>query len=274
MVQHGDMQKNLMMEHGNAMARMKGGMHEPGRYNMLHGAASAPGITVGGPRLMGGSGTSFGFGGFREKGGPVAPGKAYVVGEKEPEFFVPDVPGQIVPMYESMGGSSKLTPQFQDIFINTQPRISTAEQLLQAARERLMNAGAAARMKMREQEEQGVRSYVPADPEAVSAELRRRMGVTQGGQAAIIPRFVNAGSVKTIQQRPTGGVIADYGGGNRVVTSRYGTGSATVGGTGKVDELGRPIYTSKAIPKGNTATSERIYEAVKKGGAKGKEKKD
>ena len=43
--------------------------------------------------------------------------------------------------------------------------------------------------------------------------------------------------------------------------------------TGKVDELGNPKFTSKAIPKGNTATSERIYEAIKKGGAKGKEKK-
>lgn len=176
-----------------------------------------------------------------------------------------------------------------------------------ATRERLGNAGAAARMKMREQEEQGVRSYVPADPEAVSAELRRRMGVTQGGQATATPRFVNAGSVQTIQQRPTGGVIASYGPNERVVTSRYGTGTATAPTgkpatfdgmskaqffgqaaarqgvdnkyaraekTGKVDKLGNPKFTSKAIPKGSDAGTERIYEAIKKGGAKGKEKKD
>ncbi len=36
------------------------------------------------------------FGGFREKGGPVTPGKAYIVGEKKPELFIPDEPGMIV----------------------------------------------------------------------------------------------------------------------------------------------------------------------------------
>lgn len=40
--------------------------------------------------------TSMQFGGFREKGGPVTPGKAYVVGEKRPELFIPDEPGRIV----------------------------------------------------------------------------------------------------------------------------------------------------------------------------------
>jgi hypothetical protein len=55
------------------------------------------------------------------------------------------------------------------------------------------------------------------------------LGSTQGGQASAIHRFVNKGQVETIQQRPTGGVIADYGGGNRVVTSKYGTGSVTAG---------------------------------------------
>lgn len=37
------------------------------------------------------------FGGFRESGGPVSPGKAYVVGEKRPELFVPDRAGSIIP---------------------------------------------------------------------------------------------------------------------------------------------------------------------------------
>jgi hypothetical protein len=149
--------------------------------------------------------------------------------------------------YESLGGASRLTPNFQSIFVNTRPQISTADQLLQAARERLRNAGGAARMKMREQEEQGVRSYVPANPEAVSAELRGRMGVTQGGQAI------------AIQQRPTGGVIADYGGGNRVITSRYGTGTATAS-TGVDNKYAR-------------ADKERVLAAIKKGGEKEKKKK-
>lgn len=44
-------------------------------------------------------GTLFGglFGGFRAGGGPVTAGKAYVVGEKRPELFVPNVSGVIVP---------------------------------------------------------------------------------------------------------------------------------------------------------------------------------
>ena len=185
------------------------------------------------------------------------------------------------------------------------PRISTAEQLLQAARERLKNAGGAARMKMREQEEQGVRSYVPVDQLAADDELRRR-ALDSNIPMPDVGQFHHRVPTEMIR-RPTGGVIASYGPQERVVTSRYGTGSATAPTgkpatfdkktkaqffgqaaarqgadnkyaraekTGKVDKLGRPIYTSKAIPKGNTATSERIYEAMKKGVAKGKEKKD
>lgn len=37
------------------------------------------------------------FGGFRADGGPVMPGRAYVVGERRPELFVPSVPGTILP---------------------------------------------------------------------------------------------------------------------------------------------------------------------------------
>ncbi len=37
------------------------------------------------------------FGGFRERGGPVEAGVPYIVGEKRPEVFVPNVPGNIVP---------------------------------------------------------------------------------------------------------------------------------------------------------------------------------
>jgi len=37
------------------------------------------------------------FGGFRAHGGPVAPGRAYVVGERGPELFVPKAAGMIIP---------------------------------------------------------------------------------------------------------------------------------------------------------------------------------
>jgi len=102
---YNNMQRDVMTEHGNAMARMQGGMHEPGRYNVLHGAGSRPGFTAGQPIILNssqgnkiwGSGSKPKlFGGFREKGGPVTPGKAYVVGEKRPELFIPDEPGRIV----------------------------------------------------------------------------------------------------------------------------------------------------------------------------------
>jgi hypothetical protein len=57
----------------------------------------------------GGIGGFFGaiFGGARAGGGPVAPGVAYLVGEKGPEAFVPSVPGQIMPSAGSaMGGGA------------------------------------------------------------------------------------------------------------------------------------------------------------------------
>lgn len=37
------------------------------------------------------------FGGFRQHGGPVTPGRAYVVGERGPEVFMPRVPGTVLP---------------------------------------------------------------------------------------------------------------------------------------------------------------------------------
>jgi hypothetical protein len=44
-----------------------------------------------------GSVVSSQFGGFREAGGPVTAGKAYVVGEKRPEIFIPGMNGSIAP---------------------------------------------------------------------------------------------------------------------------------------------------------------------------------
>jgi hypothetical protein len=44
------------------------------------------------------------FGGFRADGGPVSAGRAYVVGERGPEMFVPSGGGQIVPNEAMRGG--------------------------------------------------------------------------------------------------------------------------------------------------------------------------
>ncbi len=67
-----------------------------------------------------GSGASGGFlnmllsgfgsgGGPRAMGGPVSPGKAYTVGERGPELFMPRVPGLIVP---NSGGRTGAEPRF------------------------------------------------------------------------------------------------------------------------------------------------------------------
>jgi hypothetical protein len=56
--------------------------------------------------LLGGLGGL--FGGFLAGGGDVTPGKAYVVGEKHPEFFVPKQAGQVAPSL-SVGGTTQHT---------------------------------------------------------------------------------------------------------------------------------------------------------------------
>jgi hypothetical protein len=49
------------------------------------------------------------FGGFRAGGGPVSAGKAYVVGEKRPELFVPSTAGYIMPNVPGGGGQGGTT---------------------------------------------------------------------------------------------------------------------------------------------------------------------
>ncbi|QFQ87314.1 tape measure protein [Paracoccus kondratievae] len=44
------------------------------------------------------------FGGFRAAGGPVDPGRAYVVGEKGPELIVPKSAGMVIPNHKLRGG--------------------------------------------------------------------------------------------------------------------------------------------------------------------------
>jgi hypothetical protein len=48
------------------------------------------------------------FGGFLAGGGDVSPGKAYMVGEKHPEFFVPKASGRVVPTIKSQPGKSPM----------------------------------------------------------------------------------------------------------------------------------------------------------------------
>jgi len=72
--------------------------------------------------FFGGTGTSGGippgFGGFRAMGGPVAPGKSYIVGERGPEWFTPSRGGQIIPMNDNDGrrGAMKLIVEPSELF--------------------------------------------------------------------------------------------------------------------------------------------------------------
>ena len=51
----------------------------------------------GGKGIVSAIASAFGFGGFRANGGPVSAGRSYVVGERGPEWFVPNQSGSIVP---------------------------------------------------------------------------------------------------------------------------------------------------------------------------------
>ncbi|HEV2418653.1 MAG TPA: hypothetical protein VGX94_12680 [Terriglobia bacterium] len=60
--------------------------------------------------LLGGIGKM--FGGFLAGGGNVTPGKAYVVGEKHPEFFVPHQSGQVAPALHMAGQTHQTVVNF------------------------------------------------------------------------------------------------------------------------------------------------------------------
>jgi hypothetical protein len=108
--------------------------------------------------LSGGKrGTSFGealggiaslFGGVRETGGGVMPGKAYVVGEKRPELFVPSTAGYIMPRVPSgQGGGGQ--QQSVNVTVNPSPLfITTVAQGAQAAAQETLRKSSRQRMPM------------------------------------------------------------------------------------------------------------------------------
>jgi predicted transcriptional regulator len=68
------------------------------------------------------------FGGFRADGGSVTAGKAYVVGERRPELFVPNTSGMILPSTEMATSSSN-----QSINLTVNVASGTPEQVRRAA---------------------------------------------------------------------------------------------------------------------------------------------
>ncbi len=74
-----------------------------GLFDLLRGAIGSSG----GGGILGSIVTVLGasFGGARAAGGPVGAGRAYLVGERGPELFVPSAAGAIVPNDRLGGGS-------------------------------------------------------------------------------------------------------------------------------------------------------------------------
>jgi hypothetical protein len=77
------------------------------------------------------------FGGFRAGGGPVSAGKAYVVGEKRPELFVPSTAGYIMPNVPGGGGQGGTTR----VVVEPSPlfAVTVIEGATQAARAEVAN---------------------------------------------------------------------------------------------------------------------------------------
>lgn len=106
--------------------------------------------------LSGGKlGTSFGdslgaltsiFGGKRETGGSVMPGKAYVVGEKRPEVFVPSTAGYIMPRLPTGQGAGG-GQQSVNVTVNPSPLfIAAVTQGAQAAAQETLRKSTRQRM--------------------------------------------------------------------------------------------------------------------------------
>lgn len=187
-----------------------------------------------------------------------------------------------------------LKPKFEDIYIGGTASPSTIlDQLLDMTSRKRMAAEAVAGRR-REMQQQGVIPYAPAQPSAVNAAARNVVAAAGLPEPEMV-------AVETVQQRPTGGKIVNYPTGEKIVMSRFGTGTATKGKkgptmiegkpaaewfaeaasrqghnnkfatsipTGKVDELGRPQYrgyafadTDKMSPK---KQRELVFEAMSK----------
>ena len=77
--------------------------------------------------LFGGGGDLLGslFGGFRAEGGPVMPNKAYIVGEKGPELFMPRGAGTIIP-------NNQMKPRYGSSVSEVEPSITNVNYTINA----------------------------------------------------------------------------------------------------------------------------------------------
>lgn len=107
-------------------------------------------------------------------------------------------------------------------------------QLVNMSASKRAKAEAAVAGRRREQEQQGMVPYVPAQP-AMADDVAR-----SAAARSALPQPQTLAKVETVQQRPTGGKIINYPSGEKIVMSRFGTGTATKGRKGPTMIEGKP----------------------------------
>lgn len=91
----------------NALSKIADQLIEIGLSNIFNGAGSGPGGLLG--MLFGGGGLgSDPWAGMRANGGPVNAKRAYLVGERGPELFVPGAAGSILPNTPNIGSPNSV----------------------------------------------------------------------------------------------------------------------------------------------------------------------
>ena len=130
-----------------------------------------------------------------------------------------------------------LRPKLTDIYLGGDSSQSRGSQLLDqllnmSARKRMATEAVAGRR--REQEQQGMVPYVPANRGDANT------GARFSAANSALPQPDSEASVETVQQRPTGGQIINYPSGEKIVMSRFGTGTATKGKKGPTMIEGKP----------------------------------
>ena len=112
----GDAMKQFALDFVKAVAMMIAKAAALAAIQALIRAFSGTGSVGGAPNTL----SVASFGGFRAAGGPVSSGRAYIVGERGPELFVPTASGQIVPN----GGGGAPTVQI----INNAPGVVVTQE--------------------------------------------------------------------------------------------------------------------------------------------------
>jgi hypothetical protein len=123
------------LETGLARAIRSGklGFEDLGRVAMsVLGSIAASAVRSGVGSILSGIGGAVGLGGQpgRATGGPVSPGRAYMVGERGPELFVPTAAGRVAAAAPAMAREVRVT-----VNVNTPAGAESAQALVRSGRQ-------------------------------------------------------------------------------------------------------------------------------------------